>query len=146
MDSKLIYIFVISIILIKNKSIDCLNASEIDSFVLLHDRVKNTLIEIAINGRCHSPKPTVVYVEETLDKLYLPRATILYRCSDQFACCPNPRHTCAAVHQNEVDIGFYTLTKSEDQITERYCKYSICYNLILTYLFYTLKEYRNFKI
>ncbi|XP_054164699.1 mucin-5AC-like [Oppia nitens] len=97
-----------------------LNISDIDSHVLLHNRVKNTLVEIAINGRCDLPKPTVVYVNDTNNKIYLPRATILYRCSDLFACCPNPRQTCRASEEQEVDIGFYTLVKTDDGITERH--------------------------
>ena len=114
-----VILIIIIDILVNSPAIDCMNASEIDSYVLLHDRVKNTLIEIAINGRCDTPKPTIVYVNETRDKLYLPRATVLYRCSDQFACCPNPRQSCLASSEEWVDIGFYTLTKTEDQITER---------------------------
>jgi len=113
-------LFLSLLLTFKINIIIAINSSEIDSLISLHDRVKDTLVQMLINGKCDKPKPTIVYVNESISKIYLPRATILHRCSDQFSCCPSPKHSCRAIDEEEVDIGFYTLTKTDDGFTERY--------------------------
>jgi len=122
MHSKSLLLLLSLLLIFKINIIIGINSSEIDSLISLHDRVKDTLVQMLINGECDEPKPTIVYVNESISKIliYLPRATILHRCSDQFSCCPSPKYSCRTVDQEQVDIGFYTLTKSDDGFTERY--------------------------
>src|SRR5690625_5103342 len=44
---------------------------------------------------CSVPHPMMVYVNQTdPSKVYLPRGTVLHRCSDLTSCCQNPSETC----------------------------------------------------
>jgi hypothetical protein len=48
---------------------------------------------IAEEGACHLPKPQLIYINDS-SKVYIPRATILHRCSDLYGCCTHATQTC----------------------------------------------------
>lgn len=62
-------------------------------------------------GSCQKPHPTIVYVNTTdPSKVYMPRATVLHRCSDLTGCCQHPSETCEAAEMTTVELYFLTLT------------------------------------
>lgn len=67
--------------------------------------------KVRVNGACKDPKPQIVYVETSdPSKVYLPRGTILHRCSDQTGCCPHQAQTCQAITSETVSLHFFTVT------------------------------------
>ena len=62
-------------------------------------------------GSCRDPKPVIVYVPtKNPSKVYLPRGTLLHRCSDQTGCCPHPSQSCQSVKSETVHLYFFTVT------------------------------------
>lgn len=67
-------------------------------------------VRVRQEGSCHQPHPTVVYVNKTdPSKVYLPRGTVLHRCSDQTGCCQSPAETCVASEIQSVELYFITI-------------------------------------
>ncbi|XP_076318800.1 uncharacterized protein LOC143229849 [Tachypleus tridentatus] len=61
---------------------------------------------------CKIPRPQVVRVRDIFpdtSKQYVPRCTILHRCSDQTGCCDDDQHKCGPLQVQEVTLYFYTL-------------------------------------
>ncbi|XP_054160083.1 uncharacterized protein LOC128958293 [Oppia nitens] len=67
---------------------------------------------------CDEPKPQLIYFKDP-NKVYLPRATLLHRCSDLTGCCPHSTHTCVALETKLVDLYFYTIMLKTDQLNPR---------------------------
>lgn len=66
-------------------------------------------VRLQIEGNCKDPKPQVTYINSTdPSKVYIPRGTIVHRCSDQTGCCPDASHSCQAI--DKVDVSLYFLT------------------------------------
>lgn len=66
---------------------------------------------VRFEGACHSPHPTIVLVNNTdPSKVYMPRATVLHRCSDSTGCCTDPSNTCEAIEMQTVELYFITIT------------------------------------
>lgn len=62
-------------------------------------------------GGCHTPRPIIVYVNTTdPSKVYLPRGTVLHRCSDLTGCCQHPSETCGPVEMQTVELYFITIS------------------------------------
>lgn len=62
-------------------------------------------------GSCRTPKPEIVYVNSNNpSKVYLPRGTILHRCSDSTGCCPQAYQSCRPISTQMVDLYFFTVT------------------------------------
>lgn len=62
-------------------------------------------------GACRTPRPQVVYVTASdPSKIYLPRATLLHRCSDLTGCCPHASQACRPLSSESVELYFFTLT------------------------------------
>lgn len=62
-------------------------------------------------GSCRNPKPVIVYVPtKNPSKVYLPRGTVLHRCSDQTGCCPHPSQSCQSIESETVHLYFFTVT------------------------------------
>ena len=67
--------------------------------------------KVRIQGGCSQPKPQIVYVEMSdPSKVYLPRGTILHRCSDLTGCCPHQTQTCEPISTQQVSLYFFTVT------------------------------------
>ena len=65
---------------------------------------------VRLEGSCHTPHPTIVYVNTTdPSKVYMPRATVLHRCSDLTGCCQHPSETCEAIEMQTVELYFITI-------------------------------------
>ncbi|CAG2166380.1 unnamed protein product [Oppiella nova] len=67
---------------------------------------------------CDVPKPQLVYFKDP-NKVYLPRATLLHRCSDLTGCCPHSTHTCMALETKTVDLFFYTIVLKPNHLNPR---------------------------
>ncbi|KAH9406540.1 hypothetical protein TYRP_013521 [Tyrophagus putrescentiae] len=62
-------------------------------------------------GACHTPHPTIVPVNNTdPSKVYMPRATVLHRCSDLTGCCQDLSNICEAIEMQTVELYFITIT------------------------------------
>lgn len=59
-----------------------------------------------IESRCKDPKPQVFPSSNDPTRLYTPRCTILYRCSDDTACCPSVDKTCVANTKEWIELAF----------------------------------------
>jgi len=57
-------------------------------------------------GACHLPKPQLIYINDP-SKLYLPRATILHRCSNLYGCCTHAIQTCQPKSTEVVEKYFF---------------------------------------
>ncbi|XP_076312321.1 uncharacterized protein LOC143225948 isoform X1 [Tachypleus tridentatus] len=69
-------------------------------------------LHIRQKALCQTPRPLVVdtkdyYPDPT--KKYLPRCTILHRCTEDSGCCDNDRMKCGPRKVQEVTLYFYTL-------------------------------------
>lgn len=68
-------------------------------------------VRVREEASCHLPKPQVVYVNTTdPSKVYLPRGTLLHRCSDQTGCCPHATQTCQPIQMTTVELYFFTVS------------------------------------
>ncbi|KAI1295359.1 hypothetical protein HDE_05576 [Halotydeus destructor] len=66
-------------------------------------------VKVQLEGACREPKAQIVYVDNPNPaKVYLPRGTILHRCSDETGCCADPMDSCQAVHKEQVSLYFIT--------------------------------------
>ncbi|KAJ6217708.1 hypothetical protein RDWZM_008865 [Blomia tropicalis] len=66
---------------------------------------------VRAEGMCHNPHPTIVYVNTTdPSKVYMPRGTVLHRCSDRTGCCTDPTKTCEPIEMQTVELYFITIT------------------------------------
>lgn len=59
-----------------------------------------------IESRCKDPKPQVFPSSSDPTRLYMPRCTILHRCSDDTACCPSVDKTCVANTKERIELAF----------------------------------------
>jgi len=57
-------------------------------------------------SKCKIPKPQVFPSSSDPSKIYVPRCTVLYRCSDDTACCPSADKTCVADKYEWVELDF----------------------------------------
>jgi hypothetical protein len=68
-------------------------------------------VRVREEGACRNAKPQIVYINTTdPSKVYLPRATILHRCSDLTGCCPHATQTCQPIEMTTVELYFFTVT------------------------------------
>jgi len=68
-------------------------------------------VRVREEGACRYPKPQVIYVNSTdRSKVYLPRGTILHRCSDLTGCCPHATQTCQPIQIRTIELYFSTVT------------------------------------
>lgn len=75
-----------------------------------------SLVNSYLYHRCYKPVETIVYVthnsnNQDLDVYYLPRATLLHRCSDESGCCSDGRMSCQMIQHEIVEIGFFVVIK-----------------------------------
>lgn len=75
----------------------------------------NTCINVLQHGMrindeasCSKPRSELVYLQDT-GKIYLPRATLLHRCSDLTGCCPHATHSCQATQVETVHLYFFSI-------------------------------------
>jgi len=62
-------------------------------------------------GSCQVPRPEIVYAHtDSPSKVYLPRGTILHRCSDATGCCPQATQSCQPVQSDIVHLYFFTVS------------------------------------
>ncbi|XP_013794046.1 uncharacterized protein LOC106478078 [Limulus polyphemus] len=69
-------------------------------------------LKIRKMATCKTPSPQVIRVKDYFpdsSKQYVPRCTILHRCSDQSGCCDDEQHKCGPLRVQEVTLHFYTL-------------------------------------
>lgn len=57
-------------------------------------------------AKCKIPKPKVILSSNDPSMRFVPRCTILHRCSDDTACCPSAEKTCVAKQTEWVDLDF----------------------------------------
>lgn len=57
---------------------------------------------------CSKPRAELIYLQD-IGKIYLPRATLLHRCSDLTGCCPHATHSCQATQVETVSLYFFTI-------------------------------------
>jgi len=61
-------------------------------------------------GWCKDPRPSIVYVNTTdPSKIFMPRGTVLHRCSDTTGCCQHPSESCEAIEMQTVELYFITI-------------------------------------
>jgi hypothetical protein len=65
-------------------------------------------LRIAEEGACHLPKPQLVYINDS-SKVYMPRATILHRCSHLYGCCTHATQTCQPKSTQVVEKYFFVV-------------------------------------
>lgn len=58
---------------------------------------------------CSKPRAELVYLKDN-NKIYLPRATLLHRCSDVTGCCAHATHACMASQEETVSLYFFTIS------------------------------------
>ena len=68
-------------------------------------------VRVREQGACKEAKPQIIYVNSTdPSKVFLPRATILHRCSDSTGCCAHASQTCQPIQTQNVHLFFFTFT------------------------------------
>lgn len=68
-------------------------------------------VRVKEDASCRLPRAQVVYVNSTdPSKVYMPRGTLLHRCSDQTGCCPHATQTCQPLQMATVELYFFTLS------------------------------------
>lgn len=85
----------------------------------MHDvkRANQHYLKIRAHARCKEPRPRVVKVKDLhhdTTKEYLPRCTILHRCSDDVGCCDHDTMQCLPKTTEAVELYFYVLRLSAD--------------------------------
>ena len=58
---------------------------------------------------CAKPRAELVYLTDN-NKIYLPRATLLHRCSDLTGCCTHATHSCQPSQVETVTLYFFTIS------------------------------------
>lgn len=58
---------------------------------------------------CARPRPELVYLTDS-NKIFLPRATLLHRCSDLTGCCPHATQSCQPIRTHNVSLYFFTIS------------------------------------
>jgi len=90
--------FLLRIVLCKNsdKSIDWYNKAKSHS-----NQIENL-------WSCSEPKPELVYIshQNYSEYTYIPRATILHRCSDRSGCCQHTDRSCQPIQVKNVTLFF----------------------------------------
>ncbi|XP_063702735.1 uncharacterized protein LOC134832587 isoform X2 [Culicoides brevitarsis] len=90
------------------------------------DHYRRNLMET----RCKDPKPQVFPSSTDPTRLYTPRCTILYRCSDDTACCPSVDKTCVANTKEWIELAFmvnFPLNGTSRQIFESFENHTSCH-------------------
>ncbi|XP_076345037.1 uncharacterized protein LOC143244371 isoform X1 [Tachypleus tridentatus] len=75
-------------------------------------RANEHFLQIRQMALCHTPRPLVVHIEDYYpdpSKKYLPKCTVLHRCTEDSGCCDNERTKCGPKSVQEVVLYFYTL-------------------------------------
>nr|XP_046917034.1 G-box-binding factor-like [Dermatophagoides farinae] len=65
-------------------------------------------IRINEEAQCSKPRAELIYLNDS-KKIYLPRATLLYRCSDLTGCCPHATHSCEPSRVEKVTLYFFVI-------------------------------------
>lgn len=73
----------------------------------LHKLATENLQTIERMGVCAEPKLQIVYPNDEASKVYLPRGTLLHRCSNIWGCCQDSTHSCEPIESHEVPVVFY---------------------------------------
>lgn len=58
---------------------------------------------------CSRPRAELIYLSDS-NKIYLPRATLLHRCSDLTGCCTHATHSCQPVKVEQVSLYFFSIS------------------------------------
>lgn len=66
-------------------------------------------LKINEEAMCAKPRAELVYLTDS-NKIYLPRATLLHRCSDLTGCCTHATHTCQASQVENVSLYFFAVS------------------------------------
>ena len=66
-------------------------------------------LKINEEAMCAKPRAELVYLTDS-NKIYLPRATLLHRCSDLTGCCTHATHTCQPSQVENVSLYFFSIT------------------------------------
>ena len=76
-------------------------------------------LKVKREAKCELPKATVVYLNQDREqiKIYMPRATILYRCGQNTGCCERESDRCVAIEQKQVNLYFFVI-KLEKEFNE----------------------------
>ncbi|XP_027204453.1 uncharacterized protein LOC113798161 [Dermatophagoides pteronyssinus] len=77
-------------------------------------------IRINEDAQCSKPRPELIYLNDS-KKIYLPRATLLHRCSDLTGCCPHATHSCQPSRVEKLTLYFFVIgvPKSSSTILRR---------------------------
>lgn len=65
-------------------------------------------LKIEEEGACRWPKPQLIYVNDS-SRVYMPRATIMHRCSQLYGCCTHSTETCHPKNTQMVDKYFFVV-------------------------------------
>lgn len=96
--------FIILLLIIHN-----LNCAKLKNFESLAKLAFDHGSRINEDGACKHPRPQLVYFNDP-SKVYLPRATILHRCSDVTGCCPHASQTCQPLETQSIELYFFTVS------------------------------------
>lgn len=66
-------------------------------------------LKINEEAQCSKPRAELVYLADA-NKIYLPRATLLHRCSDLVGCCAHATHSCQPSRVEKVNLYFFTIS------------------------------------
>lgn len=128
MDYKSIKIYLTSALLLLLTFIDLLNGQHMSS-TLNYRRQLNYMrimaqkayehgIRINEEAQCSKPKPELLYINDN-KKIYLPRATLLHRCSDLHGCCPHATHSCEPISTEKVTMYFFVIGVQPSNLLRR---------------------------
>lgn len=88
-----------------------MHSTHISSFELcFFFAVSEHIARVNYEAKCKLPQRKLEYMKSTPNKSYKPRATVLYRCGNDTACCPSDTQTCVMKHQVQVTLVFQVVS------------------------------------
>ncbi|UXI15472.1 hypothetical protein NH340_JMT01415 [Sarcoptes scabiei] len=69
-------------------------------------------------AKCSKPRPELVYLNDSR-KMYLPRATLLHRCSNLIGCCPHATHSCEPIRKEKITLYFFVIDLQTSPLKRR---------------------------
>uniref|UniRef100_A0A336LPW9 CSON000546 protein n=1 Tax=Culicoides sonorensis TaxID=179676 RepID=A0A336LPW9_CULSO len=82
-----------------------------------------------MESRCKDPKPQVFPSSTDPSRSYVPRCTVLHRCSDDTACCPSADKTCVANTTELIELEFIVtfLNNTNRRLYETFLNHTSCH-------------------
>lgn len=84
--------------------------NEVDIDFLFPDvfyRIRQNINRTKVEAMCRWPTKKVLTMPQQPSKTYFPHRYVIYRCSDETACCGSSDKTCVAKKTEEVELWFH---------------------------------------